>query len=128
MTLILIQLAIAENKPDEVLKWYDHPSRDSAGFGFNDYYVDMEVAEAVKSAHPDRAIAIWKGPAEKYIARVNARGYEAAEPYLRKMKGAFTQAGRRHEWEEYLASLRERNRRRPRCLEVLDRCRGDAGG
>ena len=85
---------------------------------------EARLGEAVKSAHPDRAIAIWKEAAEEAIARANVRGYEAAEPYLRKMKDAFTQAGRGQEWEEYLASLRERNRRRPRCLEVLDRVEG----
>ena len=122
MTLVLLQLAIAENKPDEVLKWYDHPGLPEAGFGL--YRLDEQVAEAVKSAHPDRAIAIWKESAEEAIAWVNVRGYEAAEPYLRQMKSAFTQAGRGQEWEEYLASLRERNRRRPRCLEVLDRLEG----
>ena len=122
MTRILIELAIAENKPDEVLKWYDHPRRQEAGFGL--YYLDMLVAETVKCAHPDRAIAIWKVSAEESIARVNAQGYAAAEPYLGKMKSALIQAGRRPEWEEYFASLRERNRRRPRCLEVLDRLEG----
>ena len=51
-------------------------------------------------------------------------GYEAAAPYLRKMKNALTRAGRKQEWDEYLAALREENSRRPRCLEVLDRLKG----
>ncbi len=71
--------------------------------------------------HPDRAIGIWKKVAESQIARVQASGYEAAVPYLRKVKTAFTRSGRKQEWEGYLASLRERNRRRPRCLEILGR-------
>ena len=114
MIRILIELAIAEKKPEEVLKWYDHPSRGKHG-------LDTDVAEAVKSAHPDRAIGIWKKVAESQIARVQASGYEAAVPYLRKVKTAFTRSGRKQEWEGYLASLRERNRRRPRCLEILGR-------
>ncbi len=121
MTRILIPLAIAEKKPDEVLKWYDHPSGEKRGFGVYDYGLDIEVAEAVKSAHPDRAIGIWREMAEMHIARVQASGYEAAVPYLRKMKTVFTRSGRKQEWEEYLSALRERNRRRPRCLESLDR-------
>ena len=53
MTGILIQLAIAEKKPDEVLKWYDYASRKKGGLGMYDFPVNpTEVAEAIKSAHP----------------------------------------------------------------------------
>ena len=125
MTGILIQLAIAEKQPDEVLKWYDYTGRKKGGLRLSDFLVDAtEVAEVIKSAHPERAIAIWKETAEEQIARVQTSGYEAAVPYLRKMKNALTRAGRKQEWEVYLAVLREENNRRPRCLEVLDRLKG----
>ena len=125
MTGILLQLAIAEKKPDEVLKWYDYAGRRRGGLRLYDFIVNpTEVAEAIKSAHPERAIAIWRETAEEQIARVSTRGYEAAVPYLRKMKNALTRAGRKQEWEAYLTSLREQNSRRPRCLEVLDRLKG----
>lgn len=125
MTGILIQLAIAEKKPDEVLKWYDYAGRKKGGLGLSDFLVDAtEVAEAIKSAYPERAIAIWQETAESNIARVQTSGYEAAVPYLRKMKNALTRAGRKQEWDEYLASLREENKRRPRCLEILSRLKG----
>ena len=125
MTGILTQLAIAEKQPDEVLKWYDYAGRKKGGLGLSDFLVNAtEVAEAIKSAHPERAIAIWKETAESNIARVSTSGYEEAAPYLRKMKNALTRAGRKQEWDEYLAALREENNRRPRCLEVLDRLKG----
>ena len=125
MSGILTQLAIAEKKPDEVLKWYDYAGRKKGGLGLSDFLVDAtEVAEAVKSAYPERAIAIWQETAEEHIARVSTNGYEASVPYLRKMKNALTRAGRKQEWDEYLASLREENKRRPRCLEVLGRLKG----
>ena len=125
MTGILTQLAIAEKQPDEVLKWYDYASRKKGGLGLSDFLVNAtEVAEAIKSVHPERALAIWQETAESNIARVSTSGYEAAVPYLRKMKNALTRAGRKQEWEAYLASLREENHRRPRCLEVLDRLKG----
>ena len=125
MTGILLQLAIAEKKPDEVLKWYDYGNRKKGGLKMYDFLVDAtKVAEAIKSAYPDRAIAIWQEAAEGHIAQVNTSGYEASVPYLRKMKNALTRAGRKQEWDEYLASLREENKRRPRCLEVLDRLKG----
>ena len=98
MTGILIQLAIDEKKPDEVLKWYDYAGRKKGGLGAYDFLVDAtEVAEAVKSAYPDRAIAIWQETAEGHIARVQTSGYEASVPYLRKMKkcahSGWSQAG-----------------------------------
>ena len=125
MTGILLQLAIAEKKADEVLKWYDYAGRRKGGLGLYDFIVDdTDVAEAIKSAHPERALAIWQETAEEQISRVSTSGYEAAVPYLRKMKNALTRAGRKQEWDEYLASLREENKRRPRCLEVLGRLKG----
>ena len=87
-------------------------------FGFS---LDEEVAEAVKSTHPDRAVAIWKEVAEKNIARVQASGYQAAVPYLRKVRNVLNRTRRKDAWQEYLAALRLQNSRRPRCLEELDR-------
>ena len=118
---VLIQLAIAEKKPNEVLKWYDHPSREKGVHGLYDVSLDEEVAKAVASTHTDRAVAIWKEFAEKHIARVQASGYQAAVPYLRKVRQALTRKRRKREWEEYLAALRQENSRRPRCLEELRR-------
>ncbi len=124
MTEVLLQLAIAEKKPNEVLKWYDHASREKDAPGLYGFSLDDEVAEAVKSTHPDRAVAIWKEFAEKQIARVQASGYQAAVPYLRKVMNALTRTRRKREWQEYLAALRQQNSRRPRCLEELDRLEG----
>ena len=121
VTGVLIRLAIAEKKPKEVLKWYDHPSRKKRGAGIYDSSLDNEVARAVEPTHPDRAVAIWKGFAEKQIARVQPSGYQAAIPYLRKVRDALTRNRRKGEWEEYLAALRQQNSRRPRCLEELRR-------
>ena len=125
MTGTLTRLAIAEKKPDEVLKWYDYAGRKKGGLGLSDFPVNAtEVAEAIKSAYPERAIAIWQETAEGHIAQVSTSGYEASLPYLRKMKNALTRAGCKQEWDEYLASLQEENKRRPRCLEVLGRLKG----
>ena len=124
MTDVLTQLAIAEKKPKEVLKWYDHGGRKKGGPGLFGFSLDEEVAEAVKSTHPDRAVAIWKEIAEKNIARVQASGYQAAVPYLRKVRNVLNRTRRNRSWQEYLAALRLQNSRRPRCLEELDRLEG----
>ena len=125
MTWILIDLAIAEEKPIEALKWYDL-ARSEAGWDEATFYdLDEQLAEAVHLVCPDRAVDIWKRMAEEEIARVVAMGYDAAVPYLRKVKKTLNRIGRGQEWEAYLASLRERNKRRPRCLEALGRLESD---
>ncbi len=117
----LIRLAIAEKKPNEVVKWYDYESRSEAPYWMHDDSLDDNVAEAIASTHPDRAVAIWKDLAEAEIARVKPAGYREAVPYLRKVRDVLTRSGREGEWEEYLAALRQQNKRRPRCIEQLYR-------
>lgn len=121
MVDVLIGLAIAENKPNEVVKWYDRAGLTEAEHWERDVSLDGDVAEAIASTHPDRAVAIWKGLAEMEIARVKPKAYEEAVHYLRKVKDVLTRSGREGEWEEYLAALRQQNKRRPRCIEQLYR-------
>ena len=124
MTDILIRLAVEEQRLEDVLTWYDlHGSTGAPGWYAD---LDMEVAEAVAGTHPDRAVAIYKKKAEGLIATVTPRGYEAAGTYLRKIKRVLSDCGRGDEWSSYLETLRQANRRRPRCMEVLGRVdRGD---
>ncbi len=124
MVDVLMRLAIAEKKPNEVVKWYDHAGRTRDTFWMYDVTPDDEVADAIASTHPDRAVAIWKELAESEIARVKPRAYEDAVPYLRKVRDVLTGSGRDGEWQEYLAALRQQNKRRPRCMEQLDRLEG----
>ena len=124
MVDVLVQLAIAEKKPNEVVKWYDHSRRTKAAHWMRDISLDDEVADAIASTHPDRAVAIWRELAEQLIARVKPRGYQEAVPYLRQVRDVLIRSGREGEWEEYLAALRQQNKRRPRCLEELDRLEG----
>ena len=69
---------------------------------------------------PDRSIAIWKRKAEREIATVQPRGYIEAGRFLRRIKAALSRAGREDEWDVYLNGLKEQNKRRPRCMEVLN--------
>lgn len=124
MVDVLMRLAIAEKKPNEVVKWYDHAGRTKDTFWMYDVTPDDEVADAIASTHPDRAVAIWKELAENEIARVKPSGYREAVPYLRQVRDVLSRSGRDGEWNEYLAALRLQNRRRPRCLEELDRLDG----
>jgi uncharacterized Zn finger protein len=113
----LIEIAILEKKPDRVLHWYDQiPNRRYGWYGVN----DDEVATAVQTHAPDRAVAIWKGKAEQLIAQVKPRAYQEAGKYLRKAAKVMAQERKQVEWDRYLQSLRERHARKIRLIEVLD--------
>lgn len=81
MAADLIGIAILEERPDEVLRWYDRLPQQSLGW----YRVNEdEIATAVKDHAPDRAVAIWQSKAERLIARVQPSAYQEAATYLRK--------------------------------------------
>ncbi len=67
----------------------------------------MEVAAAIGEKYPDRAFAIYKKHAEAAISRVNPRGYQDGAAVLRHARRVLLKAGRKDEWTDYLAQLRE---------------------
>jgi uncharacterized Zn finger protein len=119
MTEILIQLAIEAKKPEEVLHWYDQ-RRGSGVRGWSGS-LDIAVAGAVQRSHPERTISIYQKQAEALIATVTPRGYQAAGRFLRRVKQMLESRGKTEQWSRYLETLREQNRRRPRCMDVLNR-------
>ena len=73
---VLIDIAIFEKKPDEVLRWYDAQKAGGLkSFGYASR--SQEVATAVQAVYPERAIVIWKHLVEGNINLVNVKGYEA---------------------------------------------------
>jgi uncharacterized Zn finger protein len=120
----LIDIAIAEKRPDDVLRWYDQraPRKIPAwGYGWRD---DDRIATAVVDAYPDRAIAIWKKMVESQLVHAEVRAYETAATYLRKIHGACKKHGQEQEWKTYLTALRQANLRRPRLVQILDSLTG----
>ena len=115
MRYVLIDIAIHEKQPDQVLRWYDVKPEDAVGAG------RMErVATAVMDYAPDRTVELWKKLAEWEISKVQPSAYEAAAVYLRKLSGLLTKLGREEEWKLYLAGLRAAHARKRRLMETLD--------
>lgn len=113
----LIEIAVLEKKPDRVLHWYDQlPKKRYGWYGVN----DDEVATAVQTHAPDRAVAIWKRMAEGLISRVKPKAYQEAGKYLRKVAKVMTKERKQKEWDRYLQNLREQHARKIRLMEVLD--------
>jgi uncharacterized Zn finger protein len=113
----LIELAILEKKPDQVLLWYDNLQENKYSW----YGVKHdEIASAIEAHAPDRAVAIWKHKAERLIDQVKPKAYLEAGQYLRKAAMVMVKEDKLKEWKRYLKTLRERHARKIRLLEVLE--------
>jgi uncharacterized Zn finger protein len=124
MVDVLIDIAIKEKRPDEVLRWYDQGRSKKQIFWGWDGYQEDQVAEAVADHHPDRALTIWKNVAEKQIALTKPKAYEAAAVYLRKVHSLLKKQKREDEWENYLLKLRQANARKTKLIEILSHLEG----
>jgi len=124
MTSVLIDIAIEEKRPDDVLKWYDHKKSKKGVYWYGEGYQDDQVAEAVADHYPDRAIDIWKSIAEKQIALTKPKAYEEAARYLKKAHSLLKKLKREEEWKNYLIKLRQANARKPKLIEILSRMEG----
>jgi len=123
---LLIKIAIQENDPDEVVRWYEElkKSKGEAEKYWNSVS-EKEIANAVKDKYPEIAIEIWKKLAEKLISKTKPDSYEAASPYLRKVKESLEAGGKKEDWETYISEIKEANKRKKRLLEILDRLGAD---
>ena len=121
---VLIDIAIQEKRPDEVLRWYDQRKSKKQIFWGWDGYQEDQVAGAVADDHPDRAIAIWKNVAEKQIALTKPKAYEAAAVYLKKAHSLLRKLKREEEWKDYLLKLRQANARKTKLIDILYRLEG----
>jgi uncharacterized Zn finger protein len=124
---VLLDIALEEKKPDEVLRWYDRMQKPKQARYFYGFEMGNEgrVADAVADTHPERAEALYRDLIDRYITQTSAAAYESALPYLRKLKALLQRNRRGAEWTKYLAGLREAHPRKRRLLDVLDRLERD---
>lgn len=118
----LIDIAILEKKPAQVLHWYERPPKNRLGWRGID---DDAIAEAVQTYAPDRAVAIWKKKAEGLIAQVKPSAYQQAAKYLRKAAPVMARQKKKKQWDDYLRGLRETHARKRRLMEILDGLDGE---
>ena len=125
---ILIELAIDENRPNDVLIWFDR--RESAtqlashqrhGRAFRD---DAMVAKAVENTHPERAIEIYERLANAIAAETNSKTYPQAGAYLKQIRLLLMKLGRQDDWLAVVSEFRTVNRRKRRLMEVVDSIEG----
>jgi uncharacterized Zn finger protein len=123
---VLIDMAIADRRNDDVLRWYDATragqgpkATPSPWFG-HDGYADR-VAAAVSESHPERALAIYRKKVDDNLQRAHISAYESVAAYLRKMRPLLKRLHQEDEWNNILTDIRARYRNRPRFIEILGR-------
>jgi uncharacterized Zn finger protein len=127
---VLLDMAIAAKRPDDVLHWYDKMKTDQKrplttwGRAYFGEGTSDRVAAAVAKSHPERALGIYRRALEAHLPQTGISAYESAASYLKKMRPIMDALGHSGEWSALLAEIRERYRNRPRFMEILDKLEG----
>ena len=122
---VLIDMAIADRRQGDVLRWYDAmlaglKQRGSLSWYGSGGYGD-QVAAAVTESHPERSLAIYRQRVDDHLPHASASAYEAVASYLRKMRPILQSLHREVEWNALLADIRLRYKNRPKFMEILDK-------
>jgi len=126
---VLLEMALAAKRPDDVLHWYDKLSaadNRSAPIWLRNVslrYAD-QVAAAVADSHPERALAIYQAALRAQLPQANPNAYESAAHYLRRLRPILKVLGREAEWTQLLADIRLQYSNRPKFMQILARLDG----
>lgn len=122
---VLIDMAIAERRSDDVLRWYGlwcaAAKGQHAAWHFGPRSHADKVAAAVAESHPERTLEIYRGCVDENLTRAEISAYETVAAYLKKMRPILKSIDRGWEWNDLVAEIRVNYRNRPRFMEILDR-------
>ena len=114
----LIDIAIIEKQPAQVLKWYDKLTRQ----GNRLIRVNHDqIAMSIKEYDPLRAVSLWKKIAEHHLSLVKPKAYLDAAKALKKAAKVMERQNKQAEWLSYLDQLKKTHKRKTRLMEVIDR-------
>lgn len=116
---VLIRLSIQQRDPESVLRWYDELQATRAPNRFRFNRIETDVADAVSSTHPDRAVQLYFAEADRLAAETNTRLYPQSVSLLRKALQVLKSNQREYECEVILASFHNRHGRKSRLVELL---------
>ncbi len=126
---VLLDMAIANKQPDNVLRWYDkmrgdkqrpHRLHDEWRWGLDADH----VAKAVASTYPERALEIYRDKLQEHLPHTGDSAYEACVTCLRQMRVIYESLDKEDYWNELLADVRHNYRNRPRFMAMLDKLEG----
>ena len=81
----------------------------------------LRLAEVRESTAPSDSMAVYLRLAGDVLLQTDKRAYRDAIGHLKAARRAATAADRADEFDEHLAEIRERNRRRPSFMAMLDK-------
>jgi len=112
---ILCEWAIAENRPNDVVRWFDELSKQKTVIRL----VSREkVADAIFDSHPDRAFQFYRDLAEHEME--TTRNYLSAVRVLRKARKVLEASGRVGDWKNVIAEIRATHRRKSSLMNQLN--------
>jgi uncharacterized Zn finger protein len=122
---VLIDMAIADHRHDDVLRWYDAMSAGRQHRGSMTWYgsggYGDRVASAVAESHPERSLAIYRQRVDDHLPHASISAYESVAGYLRKIRPVLQKLHRESEWDALLADIRLRYKNRPGFMEILNK-------
>ena len=81
----------------------------------------LRLAESSERDRPADALAVYQRIADEVLERADRRAYRSAARILQRAQAAAQAAGELDTFAEYLTRLRERHRRRPTLIAILDK-------
>jgi hypothetical protein len=81
----------------------------------------LRLAERRERDRPADALTVYRRLADEVLERADRRAYHSAARILLRARAAAQAAGEADAFAEYLAGLRERYRRRPTLIAILDK-------
>jgi hypothetical protein len=81
----------------------------------------LRLAERRERDRPADALVVYQRIADEVLERADRRAYRSAARILRRARAAAQPAGELDAFAEYLTGLRERYRRRPTLIAILDK-------
>ena len=122
---VLIRLSIQQRDPLSVLRWYDQWLASTPQNRFRLHRFETEVADAVSSTHPDRAVELYCTEADRLAAETNTKLYPQSVSLLKKARKVLKSQKREHEFEVVLATFHDRHHRKRRLVELLQSLAGE---
>jgi uncharacterized Zn finger protein len=126
---VLLDMAIADKRSDDVLHWFDKMPKAHGNLGGGWGWAGEggtadRVAAAVEKSHPERALEIYRRGLERMLPQAKPSAYESAGAYLRKMRPIMKSLGRATDWTKLLEDIRLKYRNRPLFMDVLHNLEG----
>ncbi|MGH2947204.1 MAG: hypothetical protein ACRDPC_13270 [Solirubrobacteraceae bacterium] len=81
----------------------------------------LRLAESSERDRPADALAVYQRIADEVLERADRRAYRSAGRILQRARAAAQAAGELDAFADYLTRLRERHRRRPALIAILDK-------